>query len=154
MTGKDGLDLDAPETFQRYYRNLYDLSQPAAQAPELNDALATKDFVRTAREYRLIEQNTFRLLVPWADRFDEFAALRDEADRTGIAGGWMRRAQTLAVSVYRKADGAPAWAIPAKLKRYRVGGSAVSDEWFILEGDYYDDTLGLMPPEGPQLFIA
>lgn len=154
LTEQDGLDLDAPETFKRYYRNLYDLSQPAAQAPELNNALNERDFVRTAREYRLIEQNTFQLLVPWADRFDEFAALRDEADRTGITGGWMRRAQMLAVSVYRKADGPPAWAIPAKLKRYRAGGSAVSDEWFILEGDYYDDTLGLMPPEGPQLFIA
>ena len=41
------------------------------------------------------------------------------------------------------------WAIPAKLKR---GG--VSDEWFILEGDYYDDTLGLNPPKGEQVFIA
>jgi hypothetical protein len=29
-----------------------------------------------------------------------------------------------------------------------------SDEWFILEGDYYDETLGLKPPEGPQVFIA
>jgi CRISPR-associated endonuclease/helicase Cas3 len=130
------------------------LSQPAAQAPELNTALDEIDFVRVAQQYRLIDQNTFQLLVPWADRWSEFAALRDEADRTGIAGGWMRRAQTLAVSVYRKVDGPPAWAIPAKLKRYRAGGPAVSDEWFILQGDYYDDTLGLTPPEGPQLFIA
>lgn len=154
LTAHGRIDLDDPESFTRYYRNLYDLSQPAAQAPELADALNARDFVRTARDYRLIEQNTFQILVPWADRFDEFAALRDEADRTGITGGWMRRAQMLAVSVYRNADGPPAWAIPAKLKRYRAGGNAVSDEWFILEGDYYDAILGFTPPEGPQLFIA
>lgn len=154
LTAHGALDLDDPETFKRYYRSLYDVSQPASQAPGLDDALNSIDFVRTAHEYRLIEQNTFQLLVPWADRYDDFVALRDEADRVGIGGDWMRRAQTLAVSVYRKADGAPAWAIPAKLKRYRAGGTAVSDEWFILEGNFYDATLGLSPPEGPQLFIA
>ena len=154
LTAHGALDLDDPETFKRYYCGLYDVSQPASQAPKLDDALNSIDFVRTAHEYRLIEQNTFQLLVPWADRYDDFVALRDEADHVGIGGDWMRRAQTLAVSVYRKADGTPAWAIPAKLKRYRAGGTAVSDEWFILEGDYYDATLGLSPPEGPQLFIA
>lgn len=154
LAAQGALDLDDPETFKRYYRSLYDVSKPASQAPELDDAMNSIDFVRTAREYRLIEQNTLQVLVPWADRHDDFVTLRDEADRTGIGGGWMRRAQTLAVSVYRKPDGPPAWAIPAKLKRYRAGGAAVSDEWFILEGDHYDSTLGLTPPEGPQLFIA
>ena len=66
----------------------------------------------------------------------------------------MRRAQGLAVSVYRPRDGLPAWAIPAKLRRYSAANSGVSDEWFILEGDYYDDTLGLNPPKGEQVFIA
>ncbi|MEZ5457652.1 MAG: DEAD/DEAH box helicase family protein [Lysobacteraceae bacterium] len=150
----DALDLNDPEVFRRYYRSLYDVSKPDAQALKLTEALNAIDLARTAREYRLIEQNTFQLLVPWADRYDEFKALCDEADRTGINGDWMRRAQTLSVSVYRKADGPPAWAIPARLKRYRAGNAGVSEEWFILEGDYYDDTLGLMPPEGPQLFIA
>lgn len=154
LTAHGALDLDDPETFKRYYHSLYDVSQPASQAPRLDDALNSIDFVRTAHEYRLIEQNTFQLLVPWADRYDDFVVLRDEADRVGIGGDWMRRAQTLAVSVYRKADGTPAWAIPAKLKCYRTGGTGVSDEWFILEGNFYDDTQGLSPPEGPQLFIA
>jgi hypothetical protein len=51
--------------------------------------------------------------------------------------------------VYRSQNGTPAWAIPTKLKR---GG--VSDEWFILEGDYYDNILGLNPPKSEQVFIA
>lgn len=147
------LDINDPEIFRVYYKNLYDLTDPAAHNRELEDAIQARDFPEVARRYRLIEQNTFQLLVPWADRWSDFKALRDEAERDGISARWMRRVQGLAVSVYKPRDAMPAWAIPAKLKSYghTVG---VSDEWFILEGDYYDDTLGLVPPEGPQLFIA
>ena len=87
--------------------------------------------------------------MPWADRWDDFQSLRATVDKEGITAEWMRRAQGLAVSVYRTNSGPPAWAIPAKLRR---GG--ISDEWFILQGDFYDETIGLNPPDGPQVFIA
>ena len=143
------LNINDPGIFQDYYQRLYDLNDPASQNVELAEAITALDFVEITRLYRLIEQGAVQVLVPWADRVSNFMDLRTEADRDGISTGWMRRAQGLAVSVYRPRDGLPAWAIPARLRR---GG--VSDEWFILEGNYYDDTLGLNPPEGPQVFIA
>ena len=145
LTEHDGyLNINDPALYR-----LYDLNNPANQNNALNEAITALDFPEVAKHYRLIDQNTIQVLVPWADRWDEFDALRDEAEREGISAKWMRRAQGFAVSIYLTKDGAPAWAIPAKLKR---GG--VSDEWFILEGDYYDDTLGLNPPKGDQVFIA
>jgi CRISPR-associated helicase Cas3 len=149
-----GLDINDPAIFQAYYRRLYDLNDPATQNTELSEAITAADFVEVARQYRLIDTSAIQVLVPWADRWDAFQELRAEAEQTGISAGWMRRAQSLAVSVYRTKDGTPAWAIPAKLRQNRKTPSGVSDEWFILEGDYYDDTLGLKPPEGPQTFIA
>jgi len=149
-----GLDINDPTVFQAYYRRLYDLNNPASQNAELSQAIQALDFIEVARGYRLIDQDAIQVLVPWADRWDDFQALRDEAEQIGISGGWMRRAQGLAVSVYRPRGGLPAWAIPAKLKRRGKADGGVSDEWFILEGDHYDDTLGLKPPEGPQVFIA
>lgn len=147
------LDLNDPAIFREYYEKLYDVTNPATLNNELEDAIDARDFVEVARRYRLIDQNAFQLLVPWADRWSEFEALRDEAEHAGISTRWMRRAQGLAVSVYKPREAMPPWAIPAKLKPYgRTGG--VSDEWFILEGAHYNDTLGLVPPEGPQLFIA
>lgn len=143
------LSINDPELFRTYYRRLYDLNNPATQNTDLTRAVQELDFVEIARAYRLIEQNAIQVLVPWADRHEEFQTLREEADRQGINSNWMRRAQSLAVSVYRTNDGPPAWAIPAKLWR---GG--VSDEWFILEGDFYNETLGLNPPKGEQVFIA
>lgn len=145
----DDLNINDPALFRDYYRRLYDLSNPASQNQALNDAIMALDFPEVAKHYRLIDQNTIQILVPWAERRQEFDTLRNEASREGISAGWMRRAQSLAVSIYLTKDGAPAWAIPAKLRR---GGT--SDEWFFLEGDYYDDTLGLNPPKGEQVFIA
>ena len=154
LTAQGHLDINDPVVFQNYYRKLYDLNNPASQNATLNQAITAADFVEVARLYRLIDTDAIQVLVPWAERWDEFCALRAEADNHGINADWMRRAQGLAVSVYRHKDGPPAWAIPAKLQRRGKADAGVSDEWFILEGDYYDDTLGLKPPEGPQLFIA
>lgn len=148
------LDINDPAVFQAYYRRLYDLNDPASQNAELSEAIQALDFIEVARGYRLIDQDAIQVLVPWADRWDDFQALRAEAEQTGISANWMRRAQGLAVSVYRPRGGPPAWAIPAKLRRRGTSNGGVSDEWFILEGDHYDDTLGLTPPEGPQVFIA
>lgn len=143
------LNINDPALYRDYYRRLYDLNNPASQNTLLNEAITALDFPEVAKHYRIIEQNTIQVLVPWSERREEFDALRSEAERVGISAKWMRRAQGLAVSIYQTTDGPPAWAIPAKLRR---GGT--SDEWFILEGDYYDDTLGLNPPKGEQVFIA
>ncbi len=143
------LNINDPAVYRDYYRRLYDLSDPESQNNLLNEAITALDFPEVAKHYRLINQNTIQVLVPWTERLKEFAALRDEAEQKGISASWMRRAQGLAVSVYKIMEGTPVWAIPAKLRR---GGT--SDEWFFLEGDYYDDTLGLSPPKGYQVFIA
>lgn len=143
-----GLDINDPEMYRLYYHHLYDLSKPVSQNVDLVQAIQALDFPEIAKAYRIIEQNAIQVLVPWIDRWEDFELLRTEADKNGITTDWMRRAQSLAVSVYRTKE-PPAWAIPAKLRR---GG--YSDEWFILEGDFYDDVLGLNPPKGEQIFIA
>lgn len=143
------LNINEPGTFREYYRRLYDLNDLASQNTNLVEAIKALDFPEIAKAYRIIENNTIQVLVPWKGRRAEFDDLRREADSTGISAHWIRRAQGLAVSVYRTKDGPPAWAIPAKLRR---GG--YSEEWYILEGDYYDDILGLNPPKGEQVFIA
>lgn len=146
------LDINAPETFRAYYQRLYDLNEPASQNTQLSEAIQALDFPEIAKVYRIIENNAIQVLVPWPPKpglGSAFQILRTEAEQAGITANWMRRAQGLSVSVYRTSNGPPSWAIPAKLRR---GG--YSEEWYILEGDYYDDILGLNPPQGEQVFIA
>lgn len=156
------LGINDPEVFRAYYRWLYDLNDPASQSQDLNAAINALDFAEIARLYRLINQDAIQVLVPWAERWDDFMALRAEASGEGISAGWMRRAQGLAVSIYRPRPEHPAWGvlIAAKLKsrgRQTQGKSPVSDEWFILEDphrEFYHDVLGLRLPESDQVFIA
>ncbi len=149
------LDIGRPEVFTRYYQRLYDLTRPESENRPLTEAVTARDFPEVARLYRLINQDAIQVLVPWSERLDHFDELKRQAIEDGIDGTWMRRAQDLAVNLYRPARGQPAWGaclIPAKQRR---GGE--SRDWFVLEestGARYDDTLGLILPDGEQVYIA
>ncbi len=155
LSGGIGLDLNDPQVYREYYRALYDLSQPENQNSELQDAITNADFVRVAREYRLIDQSAIQVLVPYSAYREQFDELRFQQDEEGINAQWIRKAQGLAVSVFRPKSDHPAWGvlIPAKL---RYGGGA-SDEWFILEnrdGEYYDNVIGLRLPQSQLIMIG
>ncbi len=148
------LDINDPELYREYYQQLYDLTRPESQNERLHEAITARDFAEVARLYKLINHDAIQILVPWEGKLDEFTALLAEADRIGISSEWMRRAQGIAVSIYRPQAGHPAGSvlIPAKLRR---GG--VSDEWFILqdpEKNHYHATRGLQLPQSEQIFIA
>lgn len=155
LAGATGLDLNDPAVFRDYYHRLYDLGKPETQSKELADAVTAADFVRVAKEYRLIEQSAIQVLVPYGpciERFDELYGLQDEE---GLDPQWIRSAQGLAVSAFRPKSDHPAWGvlIPAKLRF----GKGTSDEWFILEdrdGELYDDVFGLRLPQSQQILIG
>lgn len=153
--GLAGLDLNKPTVFRDYYNRLYDLSKPETQKKELTDAFTAVDFVHVAQEYRLIEKAAIQVLVPYQSCLELFDDLRREQDSNGINAKWIRRAQGLAVSLFRPKPDHPAWGvlIPAKL-RY---GKSASDEWFILEdrnSEFYDDVTGLRLPQSQQILIG
>lgn len=147
------LDINDPEVFRVYYARLYDLSQPAAQFPYLDEAIKGRDFPEVASQYRLIDQDAIQVVVPWSHKIDLYKKLREQAIQ-GINGNWMREAQALAVSVYRPKRDHPAWG-SLVAAQFRRGGD--SDEWFVLEDPdlkFYDDTLGLRLPDAQQVMIS
>lgn len=154
-SGLDGLDLNDPQVFREYYRSLYDLSKPETQNGELQDAITNADFVRVAQEYRLIDHSAIQVLVPYEKYRDLFDELQCQQDGEGINAQWIRKAQGLAVSVFRPKNDHPAWGvlIPAKLHY----GKGSSDEWFVLEdrdGEYYDNVFGLRLPQSQLIMIG
>ena len=150
-----GLDLNDPAVFRDYYHRLYDLSKPETQNKKLAETCASVDFVSVAQEYRLIDQAAIQVLVPYHPYLDLFFELQREQAEEGISAKWIRRAQGLAVSIFRPKRDHPAWEvlIPAKL-RYGKGNS---DEWFILEDrnqELYNDVMGLRLPQSQQILIG
>ncbi len=151
----DGIDLNDPAVFRDYYRRLYDVSRPETQNEELANAIKSVDFVRIAREYRIIDQAAIQILVPYTPYREQFEALQFQQSEEGISAKWIRGAQGLAVSIFRPKPEHPAWEvlIPAKLRH----GKGESDEWYILEdrnGEFYDDVFGLQLPKSQQIFIG
>ncbi len=85
-TGGAGIDLNDPAVFRDYYHRLYDVSKPEIQNQELAEAVDAVDFVRVAKEYRLIDMAAIQVLVPYAPYRDRFEALRRQQDEEGISG--------------------------------------------------------------------
>jgi len=153
--GLAGLDLNDPQVFREYYQELYSLSNPESQKKELTEAIDLVDFVLVAKEYQLIEHSAIQVLVPYEKKRDLFDELKRKQDEEGINAEWIRKAQGLAVSVYRPKSDHPAWGVLIQAK-LRYGGG-VSDEWFILEdrdGEYYDNVVGLRLPQSQLIMIG
>jgi len=155
--GPEGLDLNNPVVFRAYYRSLYDRSRPESKSEELDEAVRRIDFAGVARQYRIIAHDAIQVLVPYGPYIELFNALRRQEEEEGISTGWIRRAQGLAVSIYRPKRDHPAWEVLAPARLRYGNRDAISDEWFILQdygGGMYDDVLGLQLPQSQQILIA
>jgi CRISPR-associated endonuclease/helicase Cas3 len=149
-THDENMDIDDPSLFDRYYRLFYDIARPEEKRRELSEAIVRQDFAEVARLYRVIDENTITVVVPYKPR--PYGELVSGARANGLTAAWIRRAQPYAVSVFRPPDVHPIWTC---LERVRVGRKAHSDEWFIYTClDDYDRSLGLMPREAPALWLV
>jgi CRISPR-associated endonuclease/helicase Cas3 len=144
--GPQGMDLQSPDLFDRYYRTLYDLTGISVgdqgKAKELLNSIGRWGFPETAELYRLIDQDAVNVLVPYAaDAFSELAAELKQAGKLTTA--WVRRARPHTVNLYRPKENDPIrhYLQPAPLGRK----GEESKDWFILlDHSLYDrNMLGL-----------
>ncbi len=147
--GSEGMDIESPELFEAYYRRLYDLTRPEGKRHRLAEAIKRQDFVEVARLYRLIEQDTINVLVPYRrGEFDELAA---DARDTGLSSAWIRAAQPHTVGVYRPRESDAIW---PGLEPVRLGRGSPSTDWFICtDPESYDRHVGLLPPQSPHAWL-
>ena len=147
---RGGLDIDDPAVFRAYYQRLYGVNDPASQSADLDRGPHRPGLPRGRPRLSAHRPGggagpgalggaLTTTSWPCAPRPKQPAS---QAPGCAVPRVWR------SVSTAR-GTGMPDWAIPARLFR---GG--VSDEWYILAGDHYHDSLGLLPPEGPQVFIA
>jgi len=148
--GLTRVDIDDPALASEYYRDLYDLTRPADRKQELTDALKRQDFVTVAYEYRIIDQDTINVLVPYDEPV--FTQLADEVRRSGLNGDWIRRARPYTVGLFRPKSDAP---IRDYLEAVHVGRNVTADDWFIyLNPEHYDGETGLALRTSPECLIA
>jgi CRISPR/Cas system-associated endonuclease/helicase Cas3 len=155
--GPEGMKLDDPAFIEAYYRELYDISKPenAKKTRHIEQLIKAGAFPEIAHEYRLIDQDSINIVVPYAPCLDLFQALQDKAETEGLTAEWIKQARPLAVSLYRPKYGDPLWdsLIPVQSKRQR-GKKALEDWYIAARPEHCHPALGYQPPQGLNLWIA
>jgi len=144
------LDIDTPQTFEKYYRALYDLTEPQNSNPALTVALDGLDFDKAASLYRVIAKDAVNVLVPYDLTWYE--ELRDEVLETGLTRVWIAKARPYTIGLFRPRDDDPIrWHLQSVCARHRTP----SEDWFIYTNlDHYRDETGLTLPEPSDCLIA
>lgn len=142
---RNGLDLENPSTYEKYWRSLYEMTQTDKA---WLDILARHNFVDVATKYRLIDSVAIEILVPYEP--DVFEHLANEVMTRGLTQSWIRRARPYSVSLYRPKPLDPIWGFLEP-----VGGARHAAEWFICRSDtLYDGNYGLNSDHTERYWIA
>lgn len=142
---EENFDIYNPDLFNEYYHLLYDLTGMAEFDPDRNElanAIHRRSFIDVATapyRYRVIEQSSINVLVPYADEISKF----DELKEKRLTRDWIQEARPLTVSMYRPRTGNDVWQY---LEPVLLSRGEKADDWFVyLNPKDYDPLLGLNP---------
>jgi hypothetical protein len=141
--GDTAMDLNDPELITAYYQALYQLDPPGerAKSQTLRDAFGSGEFPDVAREYRLIEQDSINVLVPYAPRIDQYRELRERLVEEGVDRSWISQARPLSIALFRPRPDDPVW---GNLLSPPAKGARSGEEWFVYANEeHYHPSLGL-----------
>ncbi len=140
--------LNNPKLLRNYYEQLYELTGTGKEDGDLARAIEECDFGDVAKNYRLIDDNSINILVP----YDElaFKQLCDETEQDEFHNpkairSWIRKARPHAVSLYRpRTSDSPLWNYIEPIQFSRKNERSVSEAtWFIaIPSATYDPLLG------------
>ncbi|RKX23017.1 MAG: hypothetical protein DRP35_00545 [Candidatus Zixiibacteriota bacterium] len=131
----------SPELFNKYYRKLYNISNPQNQNIELINAIKMQDFKTVAEIYKYIKSDTINVIVPYD--LDMYESLKLEAKSNGLTRNWIAKSKPFTVSIYRPSKNSDIWCqldpVPINHKKDET------DNWFIyLDKSHYDKDKGLI----------
>ncbi len=152
--GADFMDIDNPEVFRVYYQRLFNIARPEMQKQALLCAIQMQHFPLVAQEYRLIDQNTINVLVPYD--LDRFADLAEQARRFGLTARWIREAQPFTLSIFRPKNSDPVMGQMEQIKTNPSPKAPLSEHWYLYchPPGYDRDLLGLCAEESKPVWIA
>lgn len=149
------LALDEPSLYLSYYQKLYNFTRPENHKQELYEAIQRQNFIEVNRLYRIIEQDTINVLVPYFPEGNRkiFDSLKDEALNKGLSRGWIHRARPYSVSLFRPKNAGDV--LYDALEPVTTSDGAEVDDWYIYRKEEdYDEKIGLNPPRSLNVNIA
>ena len=153
MCASSDLDIHDPETIAEYYRRLF---RSAKDKTALTAAIASEDYESVDREYRLIEKQGVRIVVPYDQAL--YRKIRLSATKEGVTPELIRQAAPITVSSFNEElVRQHCEQIPC---RKRLPDAQTESDFYILstghEGQYLQD-MGLqlsVPDTDDDIFFA
>ncbi|MGN1013945.1 MAG: CRISPR-associated helicase Cas3' [Butyricicoccus sp.] len=94
---KHPIDIHNPSHIEEYYQLLF---RSQKDKKELTDAIDARSFEETEKAYQLIDNRGVRVIVPYAENLEEYWFIRDQALKSGITPGLMKKAAHITVAVH------------------------------------------------------
>ncbi|MCF8042425.1 MAG: CRISPR-associated endonuclease Cas3'' [Desulfarculaceae bacterium] len=143
----DNMDIEEPEVFRAFYRQVYAVQGAANPANEtkLEDAIRRHHFEEVAQLYRLIDQDAINILTPYDPA--AFQELAQQARDQGLTRDWVAKARPYTVGWFRPREDSQLMLalepIPILGKGHKRHGG-MSPDWFICpaEAEMYDQVMG------------
>ena len=140
LVGADPETLHQPETYARYFEQLYSFKGPeTAEADKVVKLTRELDFPAVAEAFRLIPEGTRRVIVPWTGGDGKELAGKLEREKH-LAREECRRLQRLSINLYE-----------GEFQKERANGVIYqpAEKWdFYLWNGNYDPDLGVCHAEG------
>lgn len=139
LVGKEPETLHQPETYSRYFEQLYSFSGPeTAEADKVVELTQKLDFPAVAQEFRLIPEGTRRVIVKWGGGDGKELAEKLEKEKH-LSYEECRRLQRLSISLHE-----------GEFQKEQVKGVIYqpTEKWdFYLWNGNYDPDLGVCHAE-------
>ncbi len=155
--GPDGMALDDPHFITAYYRELYDLAKPenSRKTKALLDAVQSGSFPEVAKHYRIIENDSINVIVPYAEALDTFAEIQQLAEKSGLTGELMHKARPLTTGLFRPKADDPVWDSLLEVQSFQQGRRSRQESWYIAaKPEHYHPHLGYQPPAALNVWIG
>ena len=148
MIGEHEIDINNPEHIKEYYYYLY--SEFKRDKPKLEEAFENLDFAEVSKQYKLISNAGYNVIVPYAGERDLFEEISAAVRETGLTPELMARARPITVSVY--GDKIKDVAERLYFKSIKPGRMKDKSNWFILlDHTLYSEQTGLQIEETASL---
>lgn len=134
------IDCSNLSHIEEYYQMLYQYGNGDKKA--LREAIAEEDYPETEKQYRMIEQGSMQVIVPYSGETELYKTIREKLDREGLTNEIINMAKPLTVSCY---DGKQVKQYCETLFHYSYEDrEKISTNYYLLGiRDYYDEKQGL-----------
>ncbi len=138
QSANGSFDLSDPEQIRNYYKSFFAKNRDSRQ---LNDAISEKNYKKVAKEYRLIDNEGKRIIVPYDGEAELFREIKTANEEGRISMALLARAAPITVTSFD--DGLFKAISPLHIKKR---GQEIETGYYIVNSGFercYDPLLGL-----------